>query len=122
MWRQGPEEERQRHKVTHRQAKGTQRKEGEVQGQTPGEEQGGVRKRAAEQAGAEPGLQSRGRDPPQPLGGALIPFGKGTKKARENARNTDHSHQPLLTKHVPRAAPGPDPGLGGASLRGPLPK
>lgn len=64
----------------------------------------------AEQAGESPG--------------PVLPFlsRKERRKPERNAQSTEHSHQPLLTKHIPRAAPGPDPGLGGASLRGPLPK
>ena len=89
-------------------------------------EQGGIRKRAAEQARVEPGLglglESQGVRPPSPWGVLSFLFGKEQRKQERNAQNTDHSHQPLLTKHIPRAAPGPDPGLGGASLRGPLPK
>lgn len=79
-------------------------------GQTPEERAEGTANGRAEQAGESPG--------------PVLSFlsRKERRKPERNAQSTDHSHQPLLTKHIPRAAPGPDPGLGGASLRGPLPK
>lgn len=94
-----------------------------VSGQTPRESEGTSAKGRAEQARGEAraglGPGASGGDPGR---GCSFLFGKERRKPERNAQNTDHSHQPLLTKHIPRAAPGPDPGLGGASLHGPLPK
>lgn len=64
---------------------------GAVLGQTPEER--------AEGKGE--GRAGRGAQAPS----ALIPFGKEQRKPGRNAQHTDHSHQPLSTKHVPRAAP-----------------
>lgn len=106
--------ERQRNETTNRQAEVTQRGGGRcMSGQTPGE-----RARGHPQRGR--GLGSLGET--LALGECSFLFRKERRKPGRNAQNTDHSHQPLSTKHVPRAAPGPEPGLGGASLRGPLPR
>lgn len=112
MWRQ-PEEERQRHKVTHRQAEwDSEGRRARYRDRHLEKSKGAPAQGRQSRPGGSRAAVSRGETRPQPLGVLSFLLEKEQRKPERNARNTDHSHQPLLTKHVLRAAPGPDPGLG----------